>query len=257
MLFIVISWFIIWFINLKKLIKNVWEYFGKQQEEDDDVDKFWKIKICFFKSWAKIVKQYVMEWKMVWKDVIIGFIIVGIVVVFVLDSFFCSLFINSGLEVMQYSFLSLLEYVIIGLVVAFMIFIGFMGNILLVVLLFSKGVSFVGVMVFIFSDFVVFLVLCINVKYYGWWMLLFILFLLFSLLIGIVLVLYYGFDLLGYLFDLKVVSVIEMEYFKIDYIFFFNFGFLLFIVGLVYYGFFCCKDVMYYKEMVFKSKVLE
>lgn len=256
-LLIAISWLIIRLINPKKLIKKAREHLGKQQEEDDDADKSWKKKIHSSKSWAKIAKQYVMEWKMVWKDVTIGFTIAGIVAAFVPDSFFRSMFINSGVEVTEYSFISLLEHVIIGPVAAFMTFIGSMGNIPLAALLFSKGVSFAGVMAFIFSDLVVFPVLRINAKYYGWRMSLFILFLLFSSLIGTSLALHYGFDLLGYLPDPKAVSVTETEHFKIDYTFFLNLGFLLLTAGLVYHGFFRRKDVMHHKEMAPKSKVLE
>ena len=214
-LLIAISWLIIRLLRPKKLIKEAREHLGQQQGDDMDPDKSWTTKIRSSKSWAKIAKQYVMEWKMVWKDVTIGFTIAGIVAAFVPDSFFRSLFINSGPEVTQYSFLSLLEHVIIGPVAAFMTFIGSMGNIPLAALLFSKGVSFAGVMAFIFSDLVVFPVLRINAKYYGWRMSLFILFLLFSSLIGTALALHYGFDLLGYLPDPKAVSVTETEHFKL------------------------------------------
>ncbi len=51
---------------------------------------------------------------------------------------------------------------------AFFTFIGSMGNIPLAAVLFGQGVAFAGVMAFIFSDLVVFPVLRINAKYYGW-----------------------------------------------------------------------------------------
>ena len=125
-----------------------------------------------------------MEWKMVWKDVTLGFTIAGIVAAFVPDSFFQTLFINSGQGTTHFGFLTILEHIIVGPIAAFLTFIGSMGNIPLAALLFGKGVSFAGVMAFIFSDLVVFPVLRINAKYYGWKMSLFILFLLFTSLIG-------------------------------------------------------------------------
>ena len=92
--------------------------------------------------------------------------------------FFQALFINTGNGTTDFSFWEILEHVIVGPVAAFLTFIGSMGNIPLAALLFGKGVSFAGVMAFIFSDLVVFPVLRINAKYYGWKMSLFILFLL-------------------------------------------------------------------------------
>ncbi|WP_431137705.1 permease, partial [Psychroserpens mesophilus] len=115
-----------------------------------------------------VAKKYKMEWQMERKDVTVGFTIAGIVAAFVPDSFFQTLFINSGQGNTDFTFLEILEHVIVGPVAAFLTFIGSMGNIPLAALLFGKGVSFAGVMAFIFSDLVVFPVLRINAKYYGW-----------------------------------------------------------------------------------------
>ena len=68
-------------------------------------------------------------------------------------------------------------------VAAFFTFIGSMGNIPLAALLYGHGVSFAGVMAFIFSDLVVLPVLRINAAYYGWKMSLYILLLLSGLVV--------------------------------------------------------------------------
>src|SRR5690606_36818640 len=99
----------------------------------------------------------------------------------------------------DFTFFEILQNIIVGPFAAILTFIGSMGNIPLAALLFGKGVSFAGVMAFIFSDLVVFPVLRINAKYYGWKMSFFIVFLLFSALIGTSLVLHYGFDLFNIL----------------------------------------------------------
>ena len=157
---------------------------------------------------------------MVWKDVTIGFTVAGVVAAFVPDSFFQALFINTGQGQETFSFLTLIQHVIVGPVAAFLTFIGSMGNIPLAALLFGKGVSFAGVMAFIFSDLVVFPVLRINATYYGWKMSLFILFLLFSSLIVTALLLQYGFDILGILPNPSNVDLSSQDHFKIDYTFF-------------------------------------
>lgn len=194
---------------------------------------------------------------MVWKDVTVGFTIAGIVAAFVPDSFFQTLFINTGDGQQDFSFFTLLEHVVVGPVAAFLTFIGSMGNIPLAALLFGKGVSFAGVMAFIFSDLVVFPVLRINAKYYGWKMSIFILFLLFTALIGTSLLLHYGFNLFDMIPEVSKKGITESEHFKMDYTFFMNIAFLVISGVLVYIGFFKGKDVKHHKEMAPKSPLLE
>ncbi|MGA8855525.1 MAG: permease, partial [Christiangramia sp.] len=121
----------------------------------------------------------------------------------------------------------------------------------------GKGVSFAGVMAFIFSDLVVFPILRINAKYYGWKMSFFILFLLFTSLIGASLALHYGFDLFGALPDPSSVKIQDTQYFKINYTFWLNMAFLAISGFLLYLGFFKRDDVMFMKEMAPKSQTLE
>ena len=259
LLLIGICWILIRVINPKKLIdaarKNL-------ESKDDggsmDDSKDWKKQIRKEDSWARVGKKYKMEWQMVWKDVTVGFTIAGIVAVFVPDAFFQTLFINSGQGSTDFSFFEILEHIIVGPVAAFLTFIGSMGNIPLAALLFGKGVSFAGVMAFIFSDLVVFPVLRINAKYYGWKMSFFILFLLFTALIGASLALHYSFDFLNVLPDPSQVKIQDSTYFKIDYTFFLNIIFLIVSGYLIYLGFFKKKDVEHsMSEMAPKSKILE
>ncbi|WP_425392026.1 permease [Ekhidna sp.] len=256
LMLILFSWLLIKIIQPKKLIETARKNLGESKSEEESEKRFYD-KIKSNESWAKVGKQYAMEWKMVWKDVTIGFTIAGIISAFVPNSFFETLFINSGPEVTEFSFLTLLEHVIIGPVAAFLTFIGSMGNIPLAALLFTKGVSFAGVMAFIFSDLVVFPVLRIKAKYYGWKMSLFILFLLFSSLIGTALGLHYGLDFLGFLPDGSGVNITEKAHFKIDYTFWLNIAFLVISGILIYFGFFKGKDVYHHKEMAPKSPLLE
>ena len=257
-LLIGISWILIRLINPKKLIEKARKNLENEDDDEMDGSKDWKKQIKNEDSWARVAKKYKMEWQMVWKDVTVGFTVAGITAAFVPDSFFQTLFINSGQGNTDFTFLEILEHIVVGPVAAFLTFIGSMGNIPLAALLFSKGVSFAGVMAFIFSDLVVFPVLRINAKYYGWKMSLFILFLLFTALIGTALALHYGFDLLNMLPDSSQVKIQDSEFFKIDYTFFLNVAFLIISAYLVYLGFFKKKDVEHsMSEMAPKSPLLE
>lgn len=224
-LLILISWILIRIINPKKLIEKARKNLENEDDDSMDDSKDWKKQIKKEDSWARVAKKYKMEWQMVWKDV---------------------------------TFLEILEHIVVGPIAAFLTFIGSMGNIPLAALLFGKGVSFAGVMAFIFSDLVVFPVLRINAKYYGWKMSLFILFLLFTALIGTALALHYSFDLLGMLPDTSQVKIQEKEHFKIDYTFYLNMAFLAISGYLIYLGFFKRKDVKHsMSEMAPKSPLLE
>ncbi|PHR98287.1 MAG: permease [Leeuwenhoekiella sp.] len=256
-LLILISWLLIRLINPKKLIEKARKNLEDNDKDDDENSKSWKDKMKSEESWAKVSKQYGMEWKMVWKDVTVGFTIAGIVAAFVPDAWFQTLFIGTGNGNTDFSFLEILEHILVGPVAAFITFIGSMGNIPLAALLFGKGVSFAGVMAFIFSDLVVFPILRINAKYYGWKMSLFILFLLFSALVGASLILHYSFDVFSILPDSSQVTIQDSEYFKIDYTFYLNLVFLAISGYLLYLGFFKRKDIMHMKEMAPKSKTLE
>lgn len=257
LLLIVIVWILVGLFNPKSIISKARETLGEAQQDDADSTKF-KKKIKQKTNWVKVGKQYGMEWKMVWKDVTIGFTIAGIISAFVPDAFFETLFINTGQGQDTFSFVTLLEHAIIGPFAAFMTFIGSMGNIPLAALLYGKGVSFAGVMAFIFSDLVVFPVLRINAKYYGWKMSLFILSLLFTALVVTALLLHYSFDLLDILPKLSDAQITGQTFFKINYTFFMNIGFLMVSGILVYLGFFSKhKEISHMKEMAPKSKTLE
>lgn len=258
-LLIGISWLLIRLFNPKKLIEKARKNL-ESEDEDDEIDnsKDWKQKIQKEDSWARVGKKFKMEWQMVWKDVTVGFTIAGIVAAFVPNAFFETLFINSGQGNTDFTFFEILEHIIVGPAAAFLTFIGSMGNIPLAALLFGKGVSFAGVMAFIFSDLVVFPVLRINARYYGWKMSLFILLILFTALIGTSLALYYSFDLLGILPDPSQVRIQNMEHFKIDYTFYLNVAFLAISGYLIYLGFYKRKDVEHsMSEMASKSDLME
>lgn len=169
-----------------------------------------------------ILKKYIMEWKMVWKDVLIGFTIAGVIASFVPKSFFATLFV--GIENgNNLGFVEILLHTITGPIAAFFTFIGSMGNIPLAAVLFSNGVSFAGVMAFIFSDLVVFPLLRIQAKYYGWKMAIYILIVFLIVLVMSSVTLHYGFEFFNILPEPGTNGdIVDREFFKIDYSFYLN-----------------------------------
>ena len=227
-LLILAVWLLVKLTCKKELEEKAQSHAKKAEGGDSQAnskEKGWKDKIMSKAGWHQVASRYTMEWKMVWKDVTIGFTVAGIIAVFVPTEFFQSLFIGAGQE--SNSFLQILAQTIVGPVAAFFTFIGSMGNIPLAAVLFGKGVSFAGVMAFIFSDLVVFPVLRIQAQYYGWKMAIYILIVFLCALVGVSLVMHYGLDLLGHLPDASgFQSMTDREFFNIDYAFFLNVAFL-------------------------------
>jgi uncharacterized membrane protein YraQ (UPF0718 family) len=224
---ILLMWLLVRLTKPKQLIEKARKRAKDQEVRDTDADiPDWKKLILSKKGWQKVANRYVMEWKMVWKDVTIGFTMAGIIAVFVPQSFFQALFIGSGSE--DITFWHVFAQSVVGPIAAFFTFIGSMGNIPLAAVLFGNGVSFAGVMAFIFSDLVVFPVLRIQAKYYGWKMALYILGVFFVILVATALLMHYGFAATGVLPDSSAAQqVTEREFFKIDYTLFFNVAFVL------------------------------
>ena len=219
---------IVWlYVRLTKpddLVEEAREHVDDKDNGSDVPD--WKELITSREGWVRVGHRYAMEWKMVWKDVTFGFTVAGIIAAFVPSSFFQTLFVGAGSD--SLSFLDVLLQTLVGPLAAFFTFIGSMGNIPLAALLFDHGVSFAGVMAFIFSDLVVFPVLRINAKYYGWTMALYILGGLLVALVGSALLLHYGFSLAGLLPETasRSGSVTDQAFFTVDYKLLLNVAFL-------------------------------
>jgi hypothetical protein len=217
------------------LMQWVRERLDKGGVEDDDEIPDWRRLIRTRKGWQRVAKRYFMEWSMVWKDVTVGFTVAGIIAVFVPTSFFQTLFIGAGQDGGVGTW-ALIEHVLVGPVAAFFTFIGSMGNIPLAAVLYGNGVSFAGVMAFIFSDLVVFPVLRINAAYYGWKMSLYIALTLLVALVGAALLMHGGLAISGLLPTGGGPSIIDRTFFSVNYTFVLNLVFLAMTGALVYLG---------------------
>jgi len=150
-------------------------------------------------AWRSVARNYFMEWSMVVKDVTIGFAAAGAIAVFVPSSFFRALFPGGSASDGTQAFVGVLSDAAIGPAAAFCTFIGSMGNVPLAGLLYHSGVSFAGVLAFLFSDLIVFPVLRIQVGYYGWRLALYIASVFLVALVSVSVALHYAFDLLDLL----------------------------------------------------------
>ena len=109
-----------------------------------------------------ISHYFVMDWAAVWMDIVGGLLIAGALAAWVPDEFWRSFFM------VDHPLLATLWGPIVGPLVAVISFVCSVGNIPLAAVLWNGGISFGGVIAFIFADLIVLPVLNIYRKYYGW-----------------------------------------------------------------------------------------
>jgi uncharacterized protein len=103
----------------------------------------------------------VMEWAAVIRDIVIGLLIAGAIGAWVPNSFWQSLFLTG------HPLAARLWGPVIGPVISLLSFVCSIGNVPLAGVLWNGGISFGGVVAFIFADLIIIPILVIYRKYYG------------------------------------------------------------------------------------------
>ncbi|MFB6086627.1 MAG: permease [Halodesulfurarchaeum sp.] len=190
----------------------------------------WRDELQSWGGWYKIANQYRKEWSMIWKDIVAGFLISGFVIVFVPQWVWNTLFIQGdGLLVTA-------ENAIMGVAIAVISFVGSMGNVPFAVALWGGGISFAGVIAFVYADLITIPVLNVYRKYYGGTVMLYILGVFFVTMAFTGFLMEVLFDALGIVPDLTGgETATEQTYFELNYTFYLNLiafalsGFLLYV----------------------------
>ncbi len=116
-----------------------------------------------------ISHYFVMDWASVWQDIVLGLLIAGALAAWVPERFWQDFFLTS------HPAWAKIEGPLVGPLVAVISFVCSVGNVPLAAVLWRGGISFGGVVSFIFADLIVLPVLDIYRKYYGWHVMLYIL----------------------------------------------------------------------------------
>ena len=120
-------------------------------------------------GYTAVAHVFVMEWAAIIRDLIIGLIAAGAIAAWVPDQFWQTFFI------VGHPLAAKIWGPLIGPVVAIISFVCSIGNVPLAVVLWKGGISFGGVVAFIFADLIIAPILNIYRKYYGARMALFLL----------------------------------------------------------------------------------
>jgi uncharacterized membrane protein YraQ (UPF0718 family)/YHS domain-containing protein len=121
----------------------------------------WRRRVLSLDAWTDVALNFRGDWQMLWKEIGAGFLIAGYVAL-VPNRVFNALFVHDAPTPLR-----LLENVVVGPVVAVLSFVCSVGNIPLAAVLWSGGISFAGVIAFIFADLIVLPIVAIYRKYYG------------------------------------------------------------------------------------------
>jgi uncharacterized membrane protein YraQ (UPF0718 family)/YHS domain-containing protein len=121
----------------------------------------WRERVTSVAAWSDVAHNFRGDWRMLWKEITAGFLLAGVVAQLG-DDFFNGLFINDAPAV-----LTAIENVLVGPLIAMLSFVCSIGNVPLAAVLWSGGLSFAGVLSFLFADLIVLPIIAIYRKYYG------------------------------------------------------------------------------------------
>ena len=119
-------------------------------------------KLLSGKGLTAVSNYFVMDWASVWVDIVLGLLIAGALAAWVPESFWQAFFLSNNPTWAK------IEGPLVGPLVAMVSFVCSVGNVPLAAVLWRGGISFGGVVSFIFADLIILPILDIYRKYYGW-----------------------------------------------------------------------------------------
>jgi uncharacterized membrane protein YraQ (UPF0718 family) len=121
----------------------------------------WRERLFSEEGFTAVSHYYVMDWASVWLDIVIGLVAAGLIGAFVPESFWSAFFLA------DHPLATKIAGPLIGPLVAVIAFVCSVGNVPLAAVLWAGGISFGGVIAFIFADLIILPLLNIYRKYYG------------------------------------------------------------------------------------------
>ncbi len=121
-----------------------------------------KPRVLSLESWSDVAHNFRSDWEMLWKEIAGGFLIAGFIALLPMD-FFNDLFITESNDTLR-----LAENVVVGPIVAVLSFVCSVGNVPLAAVLWAGGISFSGVIAFVYADLIIIPLVIVYGRYYGW-----------------------------------------------------------------------------------------
>ncbi len=121
----------------------------------------WRERLSSASAWSDVAENFRGDWRMLWKEIAIGFVLAGFAAQ-IGDGFLHSVFLTGSPAAVQTVWGAL-----VGPIIAVLSFVCSVGNVPLAAVLWSGGISFAGVLAFIFADLIILPIIAIYRKYYG------------------------------------------------------------------------------------------
>jgi uncharacterized membrane protein YraQ (UPF0718 family)/YHS domain-containing protein len=118
-------------------------------------------RIVSVRAWSDVAHNFRGDSQMLWKEIAAGFVIAGFIALLPMDVF-NDLFVTDASRPVR-----LAENVVVGPLVAVLSFVCSVGNIPLAAVLWAGGISFSGVIAFIYADLIIIPIVIAYSKYYG------------------------------------------------------------------------------------------
>jgi uncharacterized membrane protein YraQ (UPF0718 family)/YHS domain-containing protein len=118
-------------------------------------------KVVSLQAWSDVAHNFRGDWQMLWKEIGAGFLIAGYIALLP-RGFFNGLFITDAPGPLRVA-----ENVIVGPIVAALAFVCSIGNVPLAAVLWAGGISFSGVVAFLFADLLILPIVAYYRKVYG------------------------------------------------------------------------------------------
>jgi uncharacterized protein len=144
-----------------------------------------------------------MDWAAIWKDIVGGLVIAGALAAWVPNHAWQSLFLA------HHTIVAKLWGPIVGPLVAIVSFVCSIGNVPLAAVLWNGGISFGGVIAFIFADLIILPILDIYRRYYGTRMTIFLLLTFYLGMVGTAFVVEILFSAAGLVPSMRSVHITE------------------------------------------------
>lgn len=122
----------------------------------------WRTRLRSSGGWADASTYTMADLTMIRKELVIGYVVAGLLATLVPIHFWNILFLHG------HGFWTSLENVVVGPFVAMISFVCSVGNVPLAAALWKGGISFGGVVSFLFADLIALPLLLIYRRYYGW-----------------------------------------------------------------------------------------
>jgi hypothetical protein len=121
----------------------------------------WRERVRSLSAWSDVAHNFRGDWQMLWREIAAGLLLAGFAAQ-LHNGFFHGIFLSGSPALVR-----ALWGAVIGPLIAVLSFVCSVGNVPLAAVLWSGGISFAGVVAFIFADLIVLPIIAIYRKYYG------------------------------------------------------------------------------------------